>query len=432
MKKKSMNSVLKEQISKIKPDKKTFKELNAHAKEFKDALAKVIGDSGIDAEVFIGGSFAKGTLLRKEKYDIDVFVRFDWKYENLSKILKPVLEKMASKGNFRLETVHGSRDYFMMFSPDREVYFEIIPVTKIRRPKEERNVTDLSYFHVPYVRKKIKGVEEQVLLSKSFCHAQKVYGAETYVQGFSGYALECLVIHYKSFARMLRELSKVKQGDRIVVDTERHYKRKHEVFFEMNQNKLNSPVILVDPTYKERNALAALSRMTFEKFQESARAFLKNPSLEFFSEKEIDVVGLKKKAAKKKAEFLHLKLETDKQPGDIAGTKMKKFSEFLARETGKYFEVLEHEFDYGERQESDLYLVAKSKKEIVRIGPPLRMKDHVKAFKREHKKTYEKNGILHAKIKVDFTAKEFVEKFVRERADTLKEMDITRLEVLEN
>ena len=35
----------------------------------------------------------------------------------------------------------------------------------------------------------------------------------------------------------------------------------------------------------------------------------------------------------------NLKLKTSKQAGDIAGTKLRKFSRFLERETGKYFDV---------------------------------------------------------------------------------------------
>ena len=41
---------------------------------------------------------------------------------------------------------------------------------------------------------------------------------------------------------------------------------------------------------------------------------------------EIDPEKLKKSAKKRKAEFLHLQIQTEKQPGDIAGTKLKKFS----------------------------------------------------------------------------------------------------------
>ena len=35
----------------------------------------------------------------------------------------------------------------------------------------------------------------------------------------------------------------------------------------LNASKLNSPIILIDPTYKQRNTLAALSNETFENFK---------------------------------------------------------------------------------------------------------------------------------------------------------------------
>ena len=50
----------------------------------------------------------------------------------------------------------------------------------------------------------------------------------------------------------------------------------------MNSSKLTSPIILVDPTYKQRNALAALSEETFEKFKQASKKFLKNPSIKYF------------------------------------------------------------------------------------------------------------------------------------------------------
>ena len=136
-----------------------------------------------------------------------------------------------------------------------------------------------------------------------------------------------------------------------MIDAEKQYKNKKDVFFEINESKLNSPIILVDPTWKERNALAGLSSETFEKFRAAATAFLKKPSEEFFRKKEIDEKELKKEAKKLKAEFLHIKLETDRQEGDIAGTKLKKSADFLAEEMSKYFIILKKEFEYDDKQE---------------------------------------------------------------------------------
>jgi len=419
-----MKKILNEELSLIKPTKEQIKEIKKQVNDFKRKLSDELRKTKHGGEVFIGGSFAKGTLIKKDEYDIDIFVRFDWKYEDISKLLEDVLKRCVK--NQKIEKIHGSRDYFRLIFDN--FYFEVIPVTKIKRPKHERNVTDLSYFHVSYIKKRIAGLEDEVLLAKAFCKANKVYGAETYVRGFSGYALELLILRYRSFQKMLRELIKVE--DRLVIDIERHYKRRNEVFFELNEAKLHSPIILIDPTYKERNALASLSRETFKKFQESAKGFLKNPSLEHFTKKEINPDILEKRAKKKRAEYIHLKIFTDRQEGDIAGTKLKKFVMFLSEEIKVYFDILESEFDYSGDKDANFYLILKSKGEIIRIGPPMhtkKLRNHIRAFKKEHKRTFIRNGILHSKIPVDFNAKEFILNIPKEK---LEEMSVVKLEII--
>lgn len=428
----NLGSILKDQIQNVKPNSEEINRINELIRIFTAELKKELRKKGNDAEVFLGGSFAKHTMVKKDEYDIDIFVRFDYRYDDLSGILGSVLEGLSKRLNMKLEKVHGSRDYFKVYHK-LGGYFELIPVSRIKRPKEEKNVTDLSYFHVPYVKRKIKGLEDELRLAKTFCYAQKVYGAETYIRGFSGYALECLIIYYKSFVKMLRELSKIGKGERIVIDLEKKYGKKSDIFVEMNENKLHSPIILIDPTYKERNALAALSHDTFERFQESARKFLKNPGRSYFIEKKIDVNKLRKKAKTRKAEFLHMRIKTDKQAGDIAGTKLKKFSYLIEGEIKRYFSLSGVEFDYDDRHTADIYMVAKSRKEVVRIGPPLHLKKFVRAFKRQHMSTYEKNNLVHARIKVNFGAREFMHSWKKQRANRklMKEMGITGLRVID-
>lgn len=423
--------VLKEQLELVKPSDSEIKILKKKTGEFIKSLNAELKKSGRGGDVFVGGSFAKNTLIKDGKYDVDIFVRFPWEYDNISSLLEKVLTGLAKKLGLKMEKLHGSRDYFRIYFSD-DAYFEIIPVTKIKKPSEERNVTDLSYFHVSYVKKKIKGLENQVLLAKSFFQAQGVYGAETYVRGFSGYSLELLIIHYRSFEKMLKGLVNVKKGERVVIDLGKHYKRKNDVFFELNEAKLQSPIILIDPTNKERNALASLSKETFEKFQDVARKFLQGPGKSYFTEAGLDVGKIKKIAEKKKAEFIHVRISTDRQPGDIAGTKLKKFHYYVESEIKKYFELLNHEFEYNGKQEADFYLVVKSKGEIIQIGPPMqtkRLRKHIQAFKERHRgNTFVRNNLLHARLKVDFTGKELIEKIDRDK-DKLNEMGITGMEV---
>ncbi|MEK6855255.1 MAG: nucleotidyltransferase domain-containing protein [Nanoarchaeota archaeon] len=408
-------------------EKKEISEIRKRANYFVEMIKKSISRNGIDADVFVGGSFAKGTITKNQEYDIDIFVRFGWKYESLSDILEGLLRDVGKSMKISIFRMHGSRDYFRFDAGDR-ISFEIIPVVRIKKVREARNVTDLSYFHVNYVKRNLnKNIAREINLVKKFCKARRVYGAESYINGFSGYGLECLIIYYKSFEKMIRELVKIKE--RIVIDPAKHYKKKENVFYEMNESKLNGPIILVDPTWKERNVLAALNWESFMKFQSDCKRFLKNPSGKFFEFESIDEKKILEFAKSKKAEFVHVILETNRQEGDIAGTKLKKFAQFLEREISKYFEVLSKEFSYSLGRKADFYIVAKSKREIIRIGPPKEMKKGASEFRKKNKNVFEKNGILHAKVRVDFSTREFLEKFSREEKKKINEMSITNLSV---
>jgi len=419
--------VLNEVASNLLIEKAEMNVLKGEANKIISLLKDELRTQKISAEVFAGGSFAKETLVKEEFFDVDIFVRFDWKYEDISKLLTKILDKIKRKSKLKLEKIHGSRDYFRVIKG--KIIFEIVPVVKIKKPKEARNVTDLSYFHVNYVKRNMKKLAKEIVLAKQFCKSQKVYGAESYVNGFSGYALECLIIYYKSFEKMLKELAKIKLGERIVIDPARAYKKKGDVLFEMNESKLGSPIILVDPTWKERNALAALSRETFEKFQDSARKFLKNPGKSFFEMKKFNTEQFKNKARKEKGEFVKIELETNKQPGDIAGTKLKKFSNYLIREISRFFEIKDKEFDYNGENKATFYISAKSKGEIIKIGPPKTLEKNAKEFKKQNKNVFEKNGILHAKIKINFTAKKFISNFAKKYHESIRDMGIVKLEV---
>ena len=85
----------------------------------------------------------------------------------------------------------------------------------------------------------------------------------------------------------------VKCENKRVIDPLKYFKSEREVLIELNESKLNSPIILVDPTYKYRNISAGLGVESFEKFVDSAKKFLKSPSTIFFKRKEIDVEKMK-------------------------------------------------------------------------------------------------------------------------------------------
>lgn len=408
--------------------KEKMEELKKETKDLIENIKNEIKKQRQKAEVFVGGSFAKGTLIRENEYDVDIFVRFD-KEEQLSDKLEKIIKKVSQKIGMKYERVHGSRDYFRIIK-DKETRYEIIPVLKIKKPSEAGNVTDLSYFHVNYVRKKINSrIAREIGIAKAFFKASKVYGAESYIRGISGYGVECLMIYYKKFENLAKAFVNTKEGEKIIIDIEKDYKNKQELLIDINESKSHGPVILVDPTWKGRNVLAALGQETFVKLRESLKKFIANPSKSYFEIKELDSEKLKKYAKENKAEFLEIMLRTERQEGDIAGTKMKKFSLYLESEISKYFKILKEEFVYDDEKEARLYLIVKPNKEFIKIGPPSKLKSSASAFKSQNKGVYEKSGRLYAKITINFSCKSFIEGFKEKYKDKIKEMDISKVEV---
>lgn len=399
-----INEVLISVLEKIRPGRENLQELEKSAKNFVSLL------KSHKLNAFIGGSLAKGTLVKSfgKKQDIDIFVVFENEAE--TRELESFLKKIRLPGE--LKSVHGSRDYFQVQT--EKVIFEIVPVVKNIDEGLVQNVTDFSLSHVDYVRKLIsknKKLADEIILAKTFCKAQGVYGAEGYVKGFSGYSLEVLVSHFGSFLYFLKGIAKKK-----VIDTKKYFKNEKEAFREINSSKLVSPILVVDPTYKFRNISAGLSYETFEKFLKVAKEFLKKPGLEFFEKKKFGVDEFRKMA---KGSLVELKMSTDRQEGDIAGTKMKKFFDFVINQFERYEQrVLKNEFVYsGEGHTAHGYLIIKEKKEIDVKGPPIKMKEACEKFKKG-KRTFKKGRFLWAKKKIS------VEGILSEVKEKMKEMGV--------
>ena len=408
--KKRAENILEKQILKMKPNEKELEIIKNGTNKIILGIEAGLKKKKIKAEVFVGGSLAKGTLIRKRDYDIDIFVRFN---ED-----KDISEKLSSV--IKAERVHGSRDYFRIRK--KNILFEIIPVLKINKPEEAKNITDLSYFHVGYVlgeTKKNKKLADEIMLAKSFCFSQRCYGAESYVRGFSGYALELLVSHYKSFVNFIKAIAKEKTP--IVLDPGKFYKNKDDVLNQLNESKLQSPIVFVDPTFKQRNALAALSNETFEKFKKACADFVKKPSDKFFEEKKVN----------EKYFNLILEASTDRQEGDIAGSKLLKFSRLFLSKVERYFKIKKSEFDYEGKKSGKIYIKNERKKEIIYSGPPINKPERLFAFKQAHKKVFIKKGLSFAREKgVSF--REFFAKFLKDNKIVMKEMGIINLRIIKS
>lgn len=429
-KKSSTSQIFQEVLQKINPPEIEIRDIEYSLEMFLQNLKSKMLKEKINAEVFVGGSFAKKTVIKKNNYDVDIFIRFDEK-EYQGKELSEILRKVLDETGEIYQEVKGSREYFRIKKHDN-FSFEIIPVLKVKNPKDSENITDLSYSHVKYINKKIKDkkILDEIKIAKAFCYATNTYGAESYIKGFSGYALELLVYHYRTFMNFAKAIAK-SRDEKIIIDIEKFYKNKNEILMNLNSAKLQAPIILIDPTYKQRNVTAALSKETFEIFKKACVKFIKNPSVKSFELEKKDLKKIEENAIKKKQEFVFVEIHTERQEGDIAGTKMLKFKEFLEKEIERYFVVRESGFEYDSGQTSRSYFVVEKKKEIIFNGPKINDKKNVLAFKKMHKKTLVVRGKLMAKEKNNFSAKGFLEDWKKKNYGKMVDMSISEIKVLD-
>jgi len=408
---KDIEEVFKKQLLLITPNEREIKILTLDVSSLVFKLNSELRK--INAFAMVGGSFAKGTIIKRNRYDIDIFVRFDYeKYKEKEKqtsgILLKILEKINKEKLFRTEILHGSRDYFRIRLKDIEkllgvpVYIEIVPVISIKKAEEALNVTDMSPLHVNYVLDKIKknpGLADSIRLMKSFCYSQGCYGAESHIRGFSGYSIELLCIHFGSFFHMLKEAVKWQPKKKIILDLSNSYKSKEDLMMEMNEAKILSPLILIDPLQRDRNAGAALSGEKLRIFIKAAKAFLKNPALKYFMKKGISEEEMRKKAKAKKMSLILIKAKSQKEKEDVAGAKLFKLFRIFLERFGKEGKI-EGKWKYNEQErEAEFFFLFKPEKKLIIKGPPLKMENYVKAFKKKWPKAFVKSGHLCASRK---------------------------------
>ena len=380
-----LKNILSEALEDIKPKKEYEKEILNKASGIISKINKGIKD----AKAILGGSGAKGTWLKT--FDADIFVKFKYsKYKDNDPQLSEILEKFLKK-HFKIIRLHGSRDYFQIKQDN--FTFEIVPILEIKKAEEAKNITDVSPLHANFVLKHKKLID-QMRLAKQFFKSARVYGAESHIKGFSGYVCEILTIHYGSFLNLIKAASRWKGKE--IIDPKNYYKGKN-ILMELNKSKLVSPLILIDPVQKDRNASAALDNEKFELLKQRAREFIKKPSKEFFEVRQITADSLIKKFGKN---LILIKVWPLDKKEDVAGAKMLKAFRFMEQNLLDYgFKIIESDMVWNGKGASLLYyaLEKKTLPEAIELqGPPIKMKMHVDFFKKKHKKTFIKNKKVYA------------------------------------
>ncbi|MEM5815670.1 MAG: CCA tRNA nucleotidyltransferase, partial [Candidatus Aenigmatarchaeota archaeon] len=310
---KKAEKILKEVLKEISPDKKTenhLKSLARKALKIANFIAKKY-----NAEAMLVGSIVRDTWL-PDKKEFDIFILFP---ENLTpnqleafglKVGKEIVKNL--KGNFILK--YAQHPYVSAKVNDVEI--DIVPCYKIKDPKNLKSAVDRTPFHVKYLNKKInKKLAGEVRLLKKFLREHSLYGADAKTEGFSGYLCELLIIKYKSFLNLLKECQKWKLGE--IIDLENYYKK--EDYLVLRKIFFKQPLIVIDPTDKNRNVAAALTLENFFKFKKIAKEFLLNPSKEtFYGEKNkyLTDIELSRLKFSRETEFIAIKFIPPKISSD--------------------------------------------------------------------------------------------------------------------
>ncbi|MEM1655375.1 MAG: CCA tRNA nucleotidyltransferase [Nitrososphaerota archaeon] len=226
-------------------------------------------------DVSLEGSAAKNTWIRG-RAEADIFIHFD------PGISREELEKIiVDLGSRIVESLGGEPMIMYADHPYVEgivngVTVDVVACYRVE-PPNWMSATDRTPYHTRYVLSKLKpDQEDEVRLLKGFMKACGVYGAEIKIEGFSGYLTELLILYYGDFLSAVREISCWKPP--IVIDLERYYESEERAL----EAFPDSPLIVVDPVDRSRNAAAAVSLTRLSELILASRIFLKKPSIRFF------------------------------------------------------------------------------------------------------------------------------------------------------
>lgn len=345
------------------------------------------------AIVELGGSLAKNTYLNGD-HDVDVFVRFSQEIPDAE--LSDRLERILRHGFKTVERVHGSRDYFHVI--EGAFVFEFIPVVNIGSWREACNVTDMSPLHVEYVTRHVlerPWLVDDIRLTKQFCKAAKVYGAESYIGGFSGHVIDLLNVHYGGFRKLLAAAAA--WPAKVVLDPERHYE---DPLLALNTSKILAPLVIVDPVQPDRNSAAAVTEYAFKKFKEEARAYIAAAPSEqerFFAVRLLRIPAMRKEHPS--ARILTVELTPLQGKKDIVGAKCYKAYEHLLTQILEHrFTLLASRWEFTP-QRATIFFACKPgmlPPTIEVVGPPVHRTEDVARFQHAHKTTFTRDGRLYA------------------------------------
>jgi len=250
-------------LRRILPTEEEETRLRVAVASVMDATRKNIKRLAVKAEPILVGSVAKGTYLPHP--DFDVFVQFppETAREELERNGLQIGQFLKNKKKMYAEHPY-TRGTHMGFD------VEIVPCFAVASGDQKMSAVDRTPHHNKYVLSKMRPEQRnEVRLLKAFMKGIGVYGAESKVQGFSGYLVELLVLKYGTFRDALKAVTNWQPGNVIALDM-------------LPARVFDEPLIVVDPVDGGRNVASAVSKEKMAVFIHAAAEYLEKPRVEFF------------------------------------------------------------------------------------------------------------------------------------------------------
>ena len=408
----SIKKITEKILKKIKPSHEEEKKVKGFVSQAVRIVKAVSGK-----EIVICGSIGKFTWLRGD-HDIDLFIIFP-KEATREELEEKGLEygkRVIRELRGREQIKYAEHPYVRGFVKDFVI--DVVPCYGINEGENIISAVDRSPLHLKYILNNLpEKSRDEARLLKQFCKGISVYGSDTKTEGFSGYICELLIIKYENFENVLKNASSWEAGHKIDIENN------SEISFR------DQPLVIIDPTDKNRNAAANVNGENFLRFVKKCDGFLKKPSEKFFFSKKERLSGKEITILKERETlFTAYKIKKPDVIDDILYPQ-------LRRSLRRIETLLQHEdfslvrsYEFSDEKnaymimELDIFSLPKIKK---MIGPPIFVATHVKEFTSKYKKTnVEGNRLVAEKTREFRNVYNFLKSLQKLSTEILKEKGI--------
>ncbi len=363
-------------LEKIKPSPEEYEKGYRIYRIVEKELEKSLKKHNIPGRISLQGSFAKDTWISGE-LDLDVFVLFPEHYDEQwlkTTGFKVILE--AFKG-YNYIVKYAAHPYITIRIEDVDV--DVVPAFDVSSPTNIKSAVDRTPYHTKYVKSKLTDRQrDEVRLLKKFMKGIDVYGAEIKVEGFSGYLVELLIIHYGSFRETITNASTWRPP--IIIDIEKYYNPR-----ELIKKFKGKEIIVIDPVDPNRNVAAAVSKKSLATFIAASRRYLEKPDLIYFFPRYREVDILEELSLRRTSviailfDIQALSIAPDILWGELKRT-MKNIVKFIEDND---FKVLD--YDAWSDEKTLAIIVVEVEKETIPLytihnGPPVYNREHSDKF----------------------------------------------------